>query len=51
MNAEWHRAHVLGRNASLDDRVLWHVEHARMCACRPIPESIRTEMTKRDLEA
>ncbi len=50
MNADWHRAHVLGPHASLDDRVRWHVEHAKACACREIPESIRAEMRNRGLE-
>jgi len=47
MNAEWHRAHVLGRKASMDDRALWHVEHAKMCACRPIPQSVQDEIRRR----
>ena len=40
MNAEWHRAHVLGQHASLQERIAWHEEHARECACRAMPASI-----------
>ena len=50
MNAEWHRAHVLGRGASLDDRVTWHLEHARACGCRAIPAGIVAEIRARGLD-
>jgi hypothetical protein len=41
MNADWHRAHVLGSGAPMETRIAWHLEHARECACRPIPESVQ----------
>lgn len=50
LNAEWHRAHVLGSHASLDERVDWHREHAVQCGCREMPASIRTEIERRDSE-
>jgi hypothetical protein len=40
MNAAWHREHVLGRKATLDERIAWHLEHRRVCACRPPPASL-----------
>jgi uncharacterized protein YdhG (YjbR/CyaY superfamily) len=46
MNPDWHRQHVLPKGASLDQRIAWHREHARRCACRPIPSKIRDEMTR-----
>ena len=51
MNAAWHRAHVLGRGASLDERVRWHAEHARACACRPVPDDIAELIRERELGA
>ena len=48
MNKSWHQAHVMSRNASLEDRVKWHREHAKACACRPMPEQIAQEIAKRD---
>jgi len=39
------------RHATLDERVAWHVEHARECACREIPASIKAELARRGIEA
>jgi hypothetical protein len=44
MNSEWHREHRLPRNASKEERLAWHKEHARVCACRPPPPSILAEI-------
>ena len=51
MNAEWHRAHVLGTGASLDRRVTWHLEHAEACGCRPIPDPVLAEIRARGLDS
>ena len=37
MNPEWHKRHVLPRGASLEQRIVWHRQHQKRCACRPIP--------------
>ena len=34
MNKVWHREHVLSRGSSVDNRISWHLEHARVCGCR-----------------
>jgi hypothetical protein len=47
MNADWHRAHVLGPHASMDARVAWHEEHVRECACREIPATVAAEIDRR----
>jgi hypothetical protein len=41
MNAEWHRLHPMPRNPSLAQRVAWHRDHQRRCACGPVPASVR----------
>ena len=41
MNTDWHNEHVLGSNASMDERVRWHLQHAEKCACRPIPKDVQ----------
>jgi hypothetical protein len=46
-NKEWHAAHKLGKGASLDDRVRWHLEHSEVCGCRPIPGPILEEIERR----
>jgi hypothetical protein len=33
------------KNATLAQRVRWHVAHARHCGCRAMPDSIRREIT------
>jgi len=49
INAEWHKAHVLGRNADLDTRVEWHIEHANACSCRQLSPKMRAEIERRGL--
>jgi hypothetical protein len=48
MNEKWHAGHPLPKNATIHERVSWHAEHARQCACRPMPEAIEREITRRD---
>jgi hypothetical protein len=49
MNKEWHAAHKLGRHASMDDRMAWHLKHAANCGCRKVPQSIMRELENRGL--
>jgi uncharacterized protein YdhG (YjbR/CyaY superfamily) len=46
MNAEWHKAHVLPAGASLEQRIAWHREHQKRCACRPIPPKLLDQMRR-----
>lgn len=41
INAEWHNAHKMPKNPSVDQRVAWHVEHAKHCACREMTPKIK----------
>jgi|RhiMethySRZTD1v2_1073278.scaffolds.fasta_scaffold10802_2 hypothetical protein len=47
MNARWHATHPMAKNATLDDRVRWHVAHAKVCNCRPMPPSVVAELKRR----
>lgn len=47
INKEWHLRHPMPKNATLDQRIEWHIEHSRECSCREMPESIRKEIKKR----
>jgi hypothetical protein len=40
LNAEWHRAHVMPKNATQEQRLAWHLEHRDQCGCRPIPAGL-----------
>ncbi|MBM3945141.1 MAG: hypothetical protein FJ317_06590 [SAR202 cluster bacterium] len=48
INAEWHKANEMTKNATLEQRIAWHTEHARECGCRPIPPRLLEEMRKRE---
>jgi hypothetical protein len=47
INAQWHEKNVMPRNATLEKRVKWHLEHIKECGCRPMPKSIAAEIKKR----
>jgi hypothetical protein len=49
VNGQWHSQHRLDKGASLDERILWHLEHAQSCGCRPIPPKVLEEMQRRGL--
>jgi hypothetical protein len=40
INAEWHRAHRMPKNATEKQRAEWHHEHALHCECRALTPSI-----------
>ena len=46
-NAKWHAAHRMPANATLDERVAWHVAHAAQCGCRPMPATVVAELKRR----
>jgi hypothetical protein len=48
LNKEWHLAHRMPKNPTLDQRIAWHIEHKRNCACRDIPEKIRKAITEQN---
>jgi hypothetical protein len=50
INAAWHRAHSMPRNATLDQRIAWHIGHAEACGCRPIPDKLAEEMKRRGIK-
>ena len=48
INAEWHAAHPMPKNATLDQRVEWHLEHQRECHCREgLPKTVQAELDRR----
>ena len=47
--ADWHRANPMPKNPTLDQRIAWHVAHARHCACRPVPPGLAAEMSRRGI--
>jgi hypothetical protein len=49
INAEWHSKHKMPKNPSLDQRLKWHIEHARQCGCRRMSGEVLEEAKKRYL--
>lgn len=49
MNREWHSAHRMPKNATLDQRIAWHIAHSKNCHCRDMPQKIKEEISKRKL--
>jgi hypothetical protein len=50
MNTAWHKAHLMPKNPTLDQRIAWHLDHAKNCGCRPIAGKIRDEILKRGIK-
>jgi hypothetical protein len=48
MNKEWHAKNRMPKNATMDQRVRWHEEHALACGCRPVPPTVRAAMDNRN---
>jgi hypothetical protein len=50
LNKEWHLAHPMPKNATIEQRIAWHLEHQINCRCREIPENLKQEMSKRHIK-
>jgi len=50
INATWHRAHPMPKNPTLDQRIEWHVAHARACGCREITGKLLEEFKRRRIK-
>ena len=44
LNKEWHLHHR--PNATLEQRIAWHLAHSKKCGCDDIPEKLKAEMKK-----
>ncbi|WP_203532425.1 hypothetical protein [Muricauda sp. TY007] len=49
LNKNWHIANKMPKNPTVDERIVWHLEHQKNCGCRDIPEKLKLEMKKRGL--
>lgn len=39
-NKQWHEENRIPKNATIQQRIEWHLAHVKSCGCRPIPPSI-----------
>lgn len=49
INKEWHATHIMPKNATIEQRIEWHLAHKDNCKCRDIPEKLKEEMTRRHI--
>jgi hypothetical protein len=49
LNAAWHQQHRMPKNATIEERIEWHLEHKKNCACRDIPIKLKEEINKRGI--
>jgi hypothetical protein len=50
INVDWHNANKMPKNATLDQRVDWHLAHLKACSCRTdLPATIIAELERRGL--
>lgn len=50
LNAAWHLKNKMPKNPSLDQRIEWHLAHAKNCQCRPLHGKILEEIKKRGIK-
>ena len=41
MNRLWHAANKMPPRPTLEQRIHWHKEHQKHCACREFPKTIK----------
>ncbi|HEY8780396.1 MAG TPA: hypothetical protein VIM16_02175 [Mucilaginibacter sp.] len=50
INKEWHQANPMPKNATIEQRIAWHLEHQVNCHCREIPDNLMEEIKKRSIK-
>jgi hypothetical protein len=51
LNREWHLANRMPKNPTIEQRLHWHIEHAKNCGCREMPEKLKAEMKKMEAKS
>lgn len=50
INAEWHKQHLIPKHATFEERIKWHSEHLKNCACRiDFPPKLKMEMKNKGI--
>jgi hypothetical protein len=49
LNKSWHDKHRMPTNATLEQRIQWHLQHREHCDCRPIPAKLAEIMKVRGI--
>lgn len=51
INKEWHEKNKMPKNPKIEERIKWHIDHKKNCACRPIPKKLYEEVLKRGIKS
>jgi len=46
INATWHKDHPMPARASAQQRLRWHLAHAKACGCRKLTASMLSELRR-----
>jgi hypothetical protein len=46
INKVWHEKNKMPKNPSDEQRICWHIEHTKNCACRQPSANLLAEMKK-----
>ncbi len=50
-NKLWHEQNPMPKNPTAEQRIAWHIDHAKNCGCRPIPAGVAALMRARGMDA
>jgi hypothetical protein len=50
LNKDWHLAHPMPKNPTMEQRIAWHLQHVKHCGCRRIKGKLKEEMEKRGIK-
>jgi hypothetical protein len=46
INAPWHKSHPMPESATPQQRLRWHLAHAKACSCRTLTASMLRELRR-----
>lgn len=49
LNKEWHLASKMPKNPTEEERLKWHIAHAKNCQCREMPAKMMDKARKKRL--
>ena len=44
INKEWHLKNKMPKNPTQEERLNWHIEHAKYCTCREMSDKLKKEI-------
>jgi hypothetical protein len=47
VNKAWHKENRMPKTATTQQRLKWHLAHADVCACRPMPTKLQKLMSEK----